>query len=174
MPTISGTFTVDAGIVLEAVDLDADGLIDFVFRSDFIADELKSFVLLNRHDTWIPSLLSTTSGTIATENLDGDDTFEVYVFDDPIRIFRYQDDAFLPWGEIPKGTSRASILDFNRHMKNNITGLESRGEKSDYLIVNLFCGYLAATNNKVTQYIERLQERYKEGETVEYAILMKG
>jgi hypothetical protein len=66
----------------------------------------------------------------------------------------------------------SSIPDFNRHVKNNITGLKSRGEKSDELIVNLFRGYLAATDYKFTQYIERLQERYEEGETMEYATLM--
>eukprot|EP00957_Ditylum_brightwellii_P128246 9780903-Ditylum_brightwellii.AAC.1 len=67
----------------------------------------------------------------------------------------------------------SSTPDFNRHVKNNITGFKSRGEKSDDLIVNLFCGYLAVTDYKFTQYIERLQERYEEGEAIEYATLMK-
>eukprot|EP00957_Ditylum_brightwellii_P017770 1338111-Ditylum_brightwellii.AAC.1 len=70
-------------------------------------------------------------------------------------------------------STNSSILDFNQNVKNNITRLKSRWEKLDDLIVNLFHGYLSATDYKFTQYIERLQKRYKEGETIEYATLVK-
>eukprot|EP00957_Ditylum_brightwellii_P044166 3350894-Ditylum_brightwellii.AAC.1 len=59
-------------------------------------------------------------------------------------------------------SANSSIPDFNQHTKNNITGLKSRGEKSNDLIVNLFHGYLTATDYKFTQYIGRQQERHEE------------
>ena len=47
------------------------------------------------------------------DDLDQDGTFEVYVFEDPIRIFKLREEGFQPWGEIPKGTNRAVVRDFN-------------------------------------------------------------
>eukprot|EP00957_Ditylum_brightwellii_P015940 1200345-Ditylum_brightwellii.AAC.1 len=86
-----------------------------------------------------------------------------------------QEDRQLHVQGIPIGLSlfKLLILETVADAVNNISGFKSRGEKSDDLIVNLFHGYLVATDYKFTQHIERQQERYEKGETMEYTILMK-
>lgn len=101
------------GIVIEQADLDADGLDDFVFRSPFDSSESRTSILLSRDETWLPQILSIDSATVAIDNLDQDDAKEIFVFADPIRIFKYTNDQFSPWGTIPKGTSRVLQSDLN-------------------------------------------------------------
>lgn len=134
-PFIADTFIAEPGIVLDAADLDADGLTDFVLRSDFHADQAKSFVLLNRGSAWVASVLSTTSGTIAVEDFDGDGTLEPYVFDDPIRIFRYDADAFHAWGRVPKGTARAAVIDFNGDGQKDFLSIHKNSNAGTWLTV---------------------------------------
>jgi len=101
------------GIVIEQADLNADGLDDFVFRSQFDAVDSQTAVLLNQDESWTTQVLSVDSATVAIDNLDQDDAIEIFVFEDPIRVFKYQDGQFAPWGTIPKGTTRALQADLN-------------------------------------------------------------
>ena len=113
VPFIAGTEDAEDAIVIESADLDADGIVDFVFRSPFQAVQEYSFVLLSRSDRWIRSDISDSVATVGLEDLDGDGRQEVFVFEDPMRIFRYADDAYMPWGTVAKGTTRATVADFD-------------------------------------------------------------
>ena len=132
---VADRFETDAGIVLEVVDLDADGLTDFVFRSDFFTGATRSFVLLNRENTWRQTTLSDESATVAVEDLDGDGTLEAYVFDNPIHIFKFQGDTFVPWGEIPKGTTRARVLDMNSDGLSDFISINKKSNEGTTLSV---------------------------------------
>ena len=126
-PTQTEVLSTQRGIVIATDDMDNDGLLDFVFRSDFVSENRSSSVLLNRGGTWLERTLSVESGTVAIEDLDGDGTLEAYVFEDPIRIFKYQDDDFVFWGEIPKGTTRAQVLDLNADGLKDFVSIQKQG-----------------------------------------------
>ena len=59
-----------------------------------------------------------------------------------------------------------NIPKFNLYVKKLIKQLLARGETSNDLLVNLFKGYLAATDRSFTAYIEKKLELYEEGSHV--------
>jgi hypothetical protein len=50
--------------------------------------------------------------------------------------------------------------------------LSSRGETSNHIITNQFTGYMAYTDKKFVEYIEKCKDRYEEGEDVTYLGIM--
>eukprot|EP00957_Ditylum_brightwellii_P109514 8352049-Ditylum_brightwellii.AAC.1 len=59
----------------------------------------------------------------------------------------------------------SNIDDFNQYVKQSLTGLRSRGETIEDLMINLFKGHKAASNAVFVGYIKRLEESYEDGET---------
>ena len=66
-------------------------------------------------------------------------------------------DSYLP-------TMGYNITKFNMYMKNLVDQLWARGEFTNDLLINLFKGYLSATDKFFTTYIEKKLEAYKEGQ----------
>ena len=75
-------------------------------------------------------------------------------------------DRYLP-------TIGQDITKFNTYVKLLVDGLRSRGEVTQDLLVNLFKGYLACSDNEFVEYIKRKQDKYEEGEDLEPDLLMK-
>ena len=66
-------------------------------------------------------------------------------------------DSYLP-------TMGYNITKSNMYMKNLVDQLWARGEFTNDLLINLFKGYLSATDKFFTTYIEKKLEAYKEGQ----------
>ena len=58
------------------------------------------------------------------------------------------------------------------YVKLLVDGLKSRGKVTQDLLVNLFKGYLACSDNEFVEYIKRKQDKYEEGEDLEPDLLM--
>ena len=57
-----------------------------------------------------------------------------------------------------------NITKFNMYVKNLVDQLRARGEYTNDLLINLFKGYLAATDKSFTAYIDKKLEAYEEGQ----------
>ena len=57
-----------------------------------------------------------------------------------------------------------NITKFNMYVKNLVDQLRASGEYTNDLLINLFKGYLAATDKSFTTYINKKLEAYKEGQ----------
>ncbi len=68
-------------------------------------------------------------------------------------------DTYLP-------TVGYNISQFNMYVKNLVNQLRARGEYTNDLLVNLFKGYLAASDRAFTGYIEKKLEAYEEGQPI--------
>ena len=66
-------------------------------------------------------------------------------------------DTYLP-------TIGYNITKFNMYVKNLVDQLRARGEYTNDLLVNLFKGYLSATDKSFTTYIDKKLEAYEEGQ----------
>ena len=66
-------------------------------------------------------------------------------------------DSYLP-------TVGYNITKFNMYVKNLVDQLRARGEFTNDLLINLFKGYLSATDKSFTTYIEKKLEAYEEGQ----------
>ena len=66
-------------------------------------------------------------------------------------------DTYLP-------TVGYNITKFNMYVKNLVDQLRARGEYTNDLLINLFKGYLAATDKSFTMYIDKKLEAYEEGQ----------
>ena len=66
-------------------------------------------------------------------------------------------DTYLP-------TVGYNITKFNMYVKNLVDQLRARGEFTNDLLINLFKGYLAATDKAFTTYIDKKLEAYEEGQ----------
>ena len=66
-------------------------------------------------------------------------------------------DTYLP-------TVGYNITKFNMYVKNLVDQLRARGEFTNDLLINLFKGYLAATDKSFTTYIDKKLEAYEEGQ----------
>ena len=65
------------------------------------------------------------------------------------------------------------IVKFNTYVKLLIDGLRSRGETAQDLLVNLFKGYMACSDQEFVQYVKRKQDAFEEGAAIEPDQLMK-
>jgi hypothetical protein len=68
--------------------------------------------------------------------------------------------------------AKHNIIKFNQHINEQLSILSSRGESSNNSIINLFTGYLACSDKKFIEYIEKCQNEYKEGVDISYQLLM--
>ena len=66
-------------------------------------------------------------------------------------------DSYLP-------TVGYNITKFNMYVKNLVDQLRARGEFTNDLLINLFKGYLSATDKSFTTYIDKKLEAYEEGQ----------
>eukprot|EP00957_Ditylum_brightwellii_P123256 9397662-Ditylum_brightwellii.AAC.1 len=57
----------------------------------------------------------------------------------------------------------SDVVEFNSYVKNSLKGLQSRGEKTEDLIINLFKGYKAAKDAIFVDYITCKEDDYEEG-----------
>ena len=57
-----------------------------------------------------------------------------------------------------------NISKFNMYVKNLVDQLRARGQYTNDLLINLFKGYLSATDKSFTTYIEKKLEAYEEGQ----------
>ena len=62
---------------------------------------------------------------------------------------------------------------FNRHVQSLIEGLNSRGQQSTDLLVNLFAAYKAAKDKKFIKYIEDKESAHEEGADIKVPALLK-
>ena len=70
-------------------------------------------------------------------------------------------------------TIGCDITKFNAHIQLLLEGLSARGETTNNLLINLFKGYKAATDNTFVKYIERKQEEYDDGNSMTSNQLME-
>ena len=70
-------------------------------------------------------------------------------------------------------TIGCDITKFNAHIQLLLEGLSARGETTNNLLINLFKGYKAATDNTFVKYIERKQEEYNDGNSMTSNQLME-
>lgn len=70
-------------------------------------------------------------------------------------------------------TIGCDITKFNAHVQLLLEGLSARGETTNDLLINLFKGYKAATDNTFVKYIERKQEEYDDGNSMTSNQLME-
>ena len=70
-------------------------------------------------------------------------------------------------------TIGCDITKFNAHVQLLLEGLSARGETTNNLLINLFKGYKAATDNTFVKYIERKQEEYDDGNSMTSNQLME-
>ena len=71
-----------------------------------------------------------------------------------------------------KGTAKFDVTVFNEYVRDNVSTLISHGETSDDLMTNLFLGYLACSDKKFVEYIERNKDAYDEGSDLTPEALM--
>ena len=74
-------------------------------------------------------------------------------------------DTYLP-------TVGYNITKFNMYVKNLVDQLRARGEFTNDLLINLFKGYLSATDKSFTAYIDKKLEAYEEGQDMSADQLM--
>ena len=65
-----------------------------------------------------------------------------------------------------------NITKFNMYVKNLVDQLRARGEFTNDLLINLFKGYLSATDKSFTAYIDKKLETYEEGQDMSADQLM--
>ena len=71
------------------------------------------------------------------------------------------------------GTYGHDIQKFNEYVQTLVQRLAARGQTSDDLLVNLFKGYKACTDNKFQAYIELKESEYEEGAELTATMLMQ-
>jgi hypothetical protein len=62
--------------------------------------------------------------------------------------------------------AKSDILAFNMHVRSLLDTLHSCGETTNDLLSNLFRGYKAASDSTFTQYIQRKEEQFDDGESI--------
>jgi hypothetical protein len=65
------------------------------------------------------------------------------------------------------------ITKFNEYVNDQLNTLATRGETSNDIIINLLTGYLACSDRKFTEYIEKCKDEYEDGENMTYQSLMR-
>jgi hypothetical protein len=70
-------------------------------------------------------------------------------------------------------TCNSNIEAFNRYVRDQVNSLRARGEDNLDLVVNLFIGYLAASDKKFVDYILRRRDDYDHGILVDAEALMR-
>ena len=60
--------------------------------------------------------------------------------------------------------STVTSKEFNKYVKTNYEGLRARGERCDDIMINLFKGYMSASDSEFVRYIRAKKDRYEDGE----------
>ena len=63
-------------------------------------------------------------------------------------------------------TVNSEIEKFNQYANVNVDGLKSRGEKMDYIMINLFKSYQLASDGEFVRYINIKRDQYNDGYNV--------
>ena len=71
------------------------------------------------------------------------------------------------------GTVNSNIQLFNQYVKVNKDGLRARGESTDDIMINLFKGYLHASDSAFVSYIMMKKDQYDEGADMDDERLMQ-
>ena len=69
--------------------------------------------------------------------------------------------------------AKNNITKFNEYVNDQLNTLATRGETSSDIVINLLTGYLACSDRKFTEYIEKWKDEYEEGENVSHQDLMR-
>ena len=75
-------------------------------------------------------------------------------------------DAYLP-------TIGHDIIKFNIYVKNLVSEIASRGQVTQDLLIHLFKGYAASTDNTFIHYIQQKADQYDEGKAINTNELMQ-
>jgi len=58
---------------------------------------------------------------------------------------------------------QSNIEDFNKYVKMNYEGLKARGERCDDIMINLFKGYMCASDGEFVRYMKQKKDSYDDG-----------
>lgn len=61
-------------------------------------------------------------------------------------------------------TINSNVKEFNLYVKTNYEGLRARGERCDDIMINLFKGYVSASDSEFVRYIRAKKDKYEDGE----------
>ena len=71
------------------------------------------------------------------------------------------------------GTVSLNIELYNLHIRDVHKGLLARGQKIDHLVIKIFKGYKAASDNNFVEYITKKEEDFMEGKGYDVDELMQ-
>ena len=71
------------------------------------------------------------------------------------------------------GTVSLNIELYNLHIRDVHKGLLARGQKIDHLVIKIFKGYKAASDNNFVEYITKKEEDFMEGKDYDADELMQ-
>jgi hypothetical protein len=60
-------------------------------------------------------------------------------------------------------TINSNIENFNKYVKTNYEGLRARGERCDDIMINLFKGYMCASDSEFVRYMRQKKDHYDDG-----------
>jgi len=69
--------------------------------------------------------------------------------------------------------AKNNITKFNKYVNDQLNTLSTRGESSNDILINLLTGYMACSDRKFTEYIEKWKDEYEDGEHVCHLDLMQ-
>jgi hypothetical protein len=68
--------------------------------------------------------------------------------------------------------AKNNVIKLNEYVSDQMNALASRGETSNDIITNLFTGYMACTDKRFIEYMDKCKDTYKEGEDITYQGIM--
>jgi hypothetical protein len=68
--------------------------------------------------------------------------------------------------------AKHGAIKFNEYINGQMNTLTFRGKTSSNIIINLFTGYMACSDKKCVEYIDKCKDEYKEGENIIYQLLV--
>jgi hypothetical protein len=68
--------------------------------------------------------------------------------------------------------AKNKIIIFKKYISDQMSVLSSRREISNNIITNPFTGYMACTDKRFIEYMDKCKDNYKEGEDITYQGIM--
>jgi hypothetical protein len=68
--------------------------------------------------------------------------------------------------------AKNNVIKFHEYVNNQMNTLDSRGQTSNDIIINLFTGCMAYTDKTFEEYMEKCKDNYEDGEDVNYQGIM--
>jgi hypothetical protein len=64
--------------------------------------------------------------------------------------------------------AKKNVIKLNEYLNNQMNTLASRGETSSNRMTSLFTGFMACTDKKFVEYMEKCKDNYEDGQDVNY------